>query len=207
MRTEESFSPEDEAFFEGAAASAADSVRPVTLDGHAALGDEDDAGAPAGAPDPGRFVRPVTRVVAVLAVISAAALAREALRSPARELAAAPPPLATSGLALDALDDELACTPAHVALTTDDSDASAQLEAGVVFIGPPAPPTLSPPAAPAAAPTPVAHGKPRSSPRTKVASTTVRTAPTKASARTKGVSTAALLHAVRAQHAKSAARK
>jgi hypothetical protein len=210
VSAEEAFSPEDEAFFQGAAADAADSVRPVTLDGHEALEEEDDAGALPRTSHPGRFVRPVRRVVAVLAALSAAALAREALRSPADELAVAPAQLAsnaTPALDTDALGDDLTCSPAQTGITSADSTASPTLEPPVAFIGPPAPPVVAAPEAPAPAPRVTAHGHPRVKSPVKVAMSTARTAPTKVPARTKSLSTAALLHAVRAQHAKGPPRK
>jgi hypothetical protein len=207
---EEEFSPEDEAFFNGAGVDAADSVRPVTLDGYAALAEEDDAGALPRAWHPGRFVRPVQRVVAVLAALSAAALTREALRSPADELAVAPAQLAmTAAPALDtvALGDDLICSPTQPGVPSDDSNASTTLESQVAFIGPPAPPALAAPGAPAPAPRVTVLGKPHLKSPVKVAMSTARTAPTKVPARTKSLSTAALLHAVRAQHAKGPPRK
>jgi hypothetical protein len=204
VTSEESFSPEDERFFRSAGADAADSVRPVTLDGHEAP-EEDAAGGPAQAPHPGRFVRPVQRLVAVLAAVSAVALTREVLRSPADELALAPAQLASNAapaFVVDALADDLACSPAQVGPTSDDSSASTALEARVAFIGPPAPPALPASGAPAPAPRMTAHGTPRVSPRVKGALSSTRTAATKLPAHAKSLSTAALLHAVRAQHAK-----
>jgi hypothetical protein len=200
---EESFSPEDEAFFQGA--EAADSVRPVTLSGHEAPAEEADASALSRPVHSGRFVRPVQRVVVVLAVISAAALMREALRSPADGLAVATAhlaPNATPASDIDALADDLIRSVAQAVPVTDDSNASTALEQPFAFIGPPAPPALSTSGAPAPAPCSATPSNPRVNLRAKVAITTVRAAPTKASARTKSLSTAALLHALRAQHAK-----
>lgn len=181
MPAEESFSPEDEAFFEGA--DAPNSVRPVTLAGHEAPAEEaDDASAPSRAVDPGRFVRPVQRVVMVLAALSVVALMREALRSPADGLAIAPAhfaPPAAPAFPTDALADDLTCSAPQVSSASDDAHASCALEPPVAFIGPPAPPA-------------------------KMALTTVRAAPTKkVPSRTKSLSKAALLRAVRAQHVKA----
>jgi hypothetical protein len=207
---EEAFSPEDEAFFNGAGADAADSVRPVTLDGHDALAEEDDAGALPRASHPGRFVRPVRRMVAVLAALSAAALTREALRSPADELAVAQArlvPTATPALDTVALGDALTCSLSQSGVASADSNASTTLAPHVVFIGPPAPPALAAPGAPDPALRVTAQGHARVKSPVKVAMSTARTAPTKVPARTKSLSTVALLHAVRAQHAKGPPRK
>lgn len=198
MATEESFSDEDEAFFQGAASDAAHSVRPVTLDGYAELTREDEARGLARQVEPGRFVRPVRRVVAVLAALSAVALAREVSRTFSDGVAATPATLAANAapaLDIEVPEDDLACSPIQVGLTSDDSSASAVHDVSVAFIGPPAPPT------------PANPGKPRSKPRAKVAITTVRTAPAPSTARTKSLSTAAFLHAVRAQHAKAPSHK
>jgi hypothetical protein len=201
VATEESFNAEDEAFFQSAASDAADSVRPVTLDGHTAESDGNETPALASAPDPRRFVRPVQRVVAVLAALSAIALAREVLRAPPDRIAAAPAanaanaPNAVLAFNIEAPADDLACSPFQTGPTSDDPNASSVQDASFASIGPPAPPT------------PVAPRKPRFTQRSKVAITPLRAAPTPSVARTKSLSTAALLHAVRAQHGKAPLQK
>jgi hypothetical protein len=168
----------------------------VTLDGHAAESDETPGLAPA--LDPRRFVRPVQRVVAVLAALSAIALAREVLRASPDGIAAAPPANAADAAPafnIEAPAVDIAYSPFRTGLTSDDPNASSVQDASFASIGPPAPPT------------PAAPGKPRFAPRAKVAITTLRAAPTPSVARTKSLSTAALLHAVRAQHGKAPPQK